>query len=131
MFLSVGLLGANIGSFRSDSSSSSSSKRLTAFFLTFSSFLTFGGGLLLERKLSPSLALSSGLFVCLLAKTSMPPKRLTAPAGFFLPSVLSGEADAGTISGVFTAGFVGTDGLSSNGVLETTTSSDFSDCVGS
>lgn len=60
----------------------------------------------------------------------MPPKRLTAPAGFFLPSVLSGEADAGTVSGVFIAGFVGSEGLSSNGVLETTTSSDFSDCLG-
>lgn len=117
----------NIGSFQSDSSSSSSSNRLTVFVLNFSSFLTFGGGLSLERKLSSLPPSPSGLFVCLLARTLMPPKRLTAPAGFFLLSLLSGEGNDRGDSGVFAAGFSCSEGLSSAAVLETETSSDTSD----
>lgn len=61
----------------------------------------------------------------------MPPNRLTAPAGFFLPSLLSGEAEVGTVSGVFvSAGFVRSEGLSSDGVFDVTGSSVFSTCVG-
>ena len=122
----MGLLGANIGSFHSASSSSSSSNRLTAFVLTFSSFLSNGGGLSLGRKLSSLLASSNGLFVGFLARTSMPPKRLTAPTGFFLLSLLSDTGDDESGSGALAASFFCSEGLSSAAVLETATSSDSS-----